>query len=339
MSSQPPASAIPAKRRRTDVDDASPGTPDTSTAIRYEKLWFEDGSVVLHVQNHLYRVHRTMLSKTFETFKDMFAVPQPLDQEMIEGCPVVHLHDDDAMDWQYTLEALYDTLFFGRLGSLKCPLTTVLVPLPGILRLCTKYRALAIRKTCIFILGNHFPVDSHRANYRSLKVHQHESAARTIAMARDTNAVTLLPYAFLCVADQNRGTHNMIYDSPLLTAEDKATALNGLYTLIRVQREHMFPFVDKFVPPPACRRHCRPEDCFEWYHRNVDRLIWFAFQWKDDEVLFKQASEELCPACHKMVVETFNEGRQKVWEMLPSIFRLGKDWDELRRIQNYDSDP
>lgn len=73
-------------------------------------LWFDDGSVVLHVEDTQFRVHRTMLSKHSVIFRDMFAVPQPPasdEEEMVEGCPVVLL-PDSAQDWTIVLKVLYN---------------------------------------------------------------------------------------------------------------------------------------------------------------------------------------------------------------------------------------
>lgn len=90
-----------AKRARTD-----PGIGDTPT--RSTEFWFDDGSVVLHVETTQFRVHRSILSSYSEVFRDMFAVPQPTGSgEIIEGCPVVQL-SDMADDWNIVLKALYE---------------------------------------------------------------------------------------------------------------------------------------------------------------------------------------------------------------------------------------
>lgn len=73
---------------------------------------FDDGSVVLRVKDPptLFRVHRALIARHSEVFRDMFAMPQPEngdDAEMIETCPVVDLHDS-ANDMSSLLRALYD---------------------------------------------------------------------------------------------------------------------------------------------------------------------------------------------------------------------------------------
>ena len=76
-------------------------------------LWFDDGSIVLHVESTLFKVHRSILSSNSEVFCDMFGVLQPsttnTSDGAIDGCPVVPL-PDQAVDWTHVLKALYDAM-------------------------------------------------------------------------------------------------------------------------------------------------------------------------------------------------------------------------------------
>ena len=106
----------PAKRQRCEdvastTSDADVSTPDPSQVqISYERadLWFEDGNVVLVAEGAAFKVHRGVLSRNSEIFRDMFGVPQPEHGETFEGCPVVHLTDSKE-DVRYMLSALCDT--------------------------------------------------------------------------------------------------------------------------------------------------------------------------------------------------------------------------------------
>ena len=71
--------------------------------------WMEDGNIVLAVQGKHFRVHRSILSANSEVFKNMFDCPEPNEgeNELIEQCPVVHLHDTTT-DVQMILKAMYD---------------------------------------------------------------------------------------------------------------------------------------------------------------------------------------------------------------------------------------
>jgi BTB/POZ domain len=104
----------PLKRARIESDGeaTSPsGNSDASTSnmTRHPELWFDDGSVVLHVEKTLFRVHRSTLATHSTVFSDMFRIPQPPDQDAIEGCTVIKL-PDSLDDVESLLKALYDPL-------------------------------------------------------------------------------------------------------------------------------------------------------------------------------------------------------------------------------------
>lgn len=88
------------KRARIDLEDPTDVT-------RHPDLWFKDGSIVLKVQKTLFKVHQSLLSSHSTIFADMLGVPQPPDQNTIEGCPLVEV-PDDAADFAYLLKAIYD---------------------------------------------------------------------------------------------------------------------------------------------------------------------------------------------------------------------------------------
>ena len=80
----------------------------TVSPCRSPDFWFDDGSVVLHVESTQFRVHRSVLSANSEVFRGMFSLPQPttVDRDLVDGCPVVRLADK-VVDWTHVLKALY----------------------------------------------------------------------------------------------------------------------------------------------------------------------------------------------------------------------------------------
>lgn len=72
-------------------------------------IWFEDGNVVLVAECVAFKVHRGQLERHSEIFRDLFSLPQPLDQPMFEGFPIVQLYDSPS-DITFLLRALYDGL-------------------------------------------------------------------------------------------------------------------------------------------------------------------------------------------------------------------------------------
>ena len=86
---------------------SSAATPELPPQpLRHPTFWLYDGSIILHVENTLFRVHQTILANHSEVFADLFTVPQPEDEQRIEGCHVVCLHDN-AKDFEDLLKAIY----------------------------------------------------------------------------------------------------------------------------------------------------------------------------------------------------------------------------------------
>ena len=112
----------PPKRARTG--DASSETEkmdveDLSKLKKHEKLWFEDGNIVLATDVHLYSVHRGVLAWNSTVFKDMLELPNvgntsnsAADDTAIgdswEGKPMVRMVGDHDEDVYHILMAIYD---------------------------------------------------------------------------------------------------------------------------------------------------------------------------------------------------------------------------------------
>ncbi|KAL1712089.1 hypothetical protein EV715DRAFT_268134 [Schizophyllum commune] len=343
MSFQPPTAdvqapssdlRVPAKRQRTDTE----GADTLSTPTRCQQFWFEDGSVVLCVGSTpgamLFRVHKTILANNSEIFKDMFSIPQPPGQEHIDDCPVIRLPDDPTRIWMELLAALYDILFFDKTMSLLGP--ACISRLGNVATLSTKYRFVSLRRKCISSLSSFGCVTSTlTTRARPLPF---IDATLLLQAARNANIPTLLPFAFLSVAYQDNGQQNMILDCPNLPVAEKAIALNGLQNLLELQRTLMFPFVDNFKNAKSCDADCELDvaECFPMLFLRPHALRFH--HGLDGRPLFEEAKGALCAHCYKDVCNMYYAGRQKVWEMLPSIFRVGNNWDELLRVQNYDAE-
>ncbi|KAG6871982.1 hypothetical protein C0995_014257 [Termitomyces sp. Mi166 len=124
---------------------------------RSAEFWLHDGSIVLSVENTLFRVHQTILVNHSQVFADLFSLPQPAEgDETIEGCRVVVLADDSAADFEDLLGAIYHPSHFDDLPE-DADLDELLEFVGGILRLSTKYIIPALRKRCVSLLTARFP--------------------------------------------------------------------------------------------------------------------------------------------------------------------------------------
>ena len=82
--------------RNMDSDTTGSGTK--APPIHHPDFWFHDGSIILSVQNTLFRVHQTVLSNHSGFFAGLFTLPQPSGEVVVDGCHVVPLYDDKVED-------------------------------------------------------------------------------------------------------------------------------------------------------------------------------------------------------------------------------------------------
>ncbi|TFY66287.1 hypothetical protein EVG20_g4798 [Dentipellis fragilis] len=132
--------------------------PEPSTDVgpikRHSEFWFDDGSIVLLAGGtEAFRVHRTILAAHSEVFRDMLLVgdPEAADQEMVEGCPVVHL--PDATDIRRLLTAIYNPLSFTQDKEMTLQLGERLC----YMRVASKYMISTVREDVIAHLRSLYP--------------------------------------------------------------------------------------------------------------------------------------------------------------------------------------
>ncbi|KAH9916564.1 uncharacterized protein BXZ73DRAFT_105759 [Epithele typhae] len=71
----------------TESLTAESGHSEPTTAnVRDEEFWFDDGSIILLVQNVEFRIYKGLLTEHSSAFVDLFSLPQPPTQS---SCPVV----------------------------------------------------------------------------------------------------------------------------------------------------------------------------------------------------------------------------------------------------------
>lgn len=78
-------------------------------SVAQSDIWFEDGNVILVAGGIAFKVHRGQLERHSEIFRDLFSLPQPVDQPTFQGSPIVQLYDSPS-DITFLLRALYDGL-------------------------------------------------------------------------------------------------------------------------------------------------------------------------------------------------------------------------------------
>ena len=131
-------------------------------------FWFRDGNIVIIAGSAAFKVHRGQLERHSEFFSDLFSIPQPIKQDLIDGCSYVELPDCPS-DVFYFLSALYDGLYesfflhsnliilISSHRYLQNPFASGFPALSAVLRLSTKYFVEHLRQHCLARLNADWP--------------------------------------------------------------------------------------------------------------------------------------------------------------------------------------
>ncbi|KAG5350367.1 hypothetical protein C0989_011323 [Termitomyces sp. Mn162] len=214
--------------------------------------WYDDGSVIIIVEETAFRVHKSILSQHSDVFADLFTIPEPAarESESLEGCSVVHLQDD-LHDFTQVIKAIYKPFYFDELPQ-NADLRKLLGFISGILKISTKYNLTRIRQKCIDILQGKFPTTLSGCEELVSSGYQYNATTvvSAIPLARETNVPEILPWAFYI--STNIDTDTLLAD-PVLSWRDKALCLAGKSQLWERQKEDTHKFLFEFARPSDCR--------------------------------------------------------------------------------------
>ncbi|KAK7681595.1 hypothetical protein QCA50_015328 [Cerrena zonata] len=125
----------------------------SATPVRDDTYYFEDGSFVLQVENTLFNVHRTILSKDSSIFSSMFQLPQG--ENAVDGMsddqPLI-LSGDNVSEFKHFLWALYALPH--ELMSIHTPQADV-VRLVDIARVSYKYHFKSLEAWALDAINDH----------------------------------------------------------------------------------------------------------------------------------------------------------------------------------------
>ncbi|KAF8216824.1 hypothetical protein K438DRAFT_1536917, partial [Mycena galopus ATCC 62051] len=182
-----------AKRQRTD----------SNATLTRSEIWFSDGNIVLQAARTQFRVHWGILALHSPIFRDMQGLPQPPDQPSVDGCSVVEL-SDDPVDVKIILKALYTPAApFPRKEGLPLPVIGALI------RLGRKYDFNYLLEPAVACLTSQYPTTlialaAVRGRVQEFKTIQWFRGIEfdIIALARENKILSILPYAYYCLAEK-----------------------------------------------------------------------------------------------------------------------------------------
>ncbi|KAF8127526.1 hypothetical protein K438DRAFT_2000673 [Mycena galopus ATCC 62051] len=178
--------------------------------VRADGLWFADGGLIIQAETTVFRVYRDFLAIHSAVFRDMLSIPIPVDAETMEGCPLVRL-TDSAADVACFLKALLYPQFF---ESFPAPSTFQIVA--AVLRMSHKYDVDVLRKRALVHLSRRFHTTLNGRDDESLDPDfGGRSLLAVITLARQIDALWILPYAFYCVCANPCADEYIINDAVL----------------------------------------------------------------------------------------------------------------------------
>ncbi|KAJ7684276.1 hypothetical protein DFH06DRAFT_1155176 [Mycena polygramma] len=327
--------------------DAEPTAPQ-----RVPELWFEDGNLVIQAGNSMYRVFRGILAARSPVFQDMLSFPQPPDSELVEGCPIVHLHDS-AADVHVFLKAIFDSSFF-----LSYPVKTDLDTISGCLRLSHKYGVEYLQRRALIHLSSAYPttlVDADapstapstaealkRSSWSSPRSLAHSLHVIQLVRAVDS-ALWILPLVFYnlsvdlakeLLSSRSHTSYHSLQRN--LSIQDQGDFFLGHHIQMTSAAADVMRFLSHPVDIEGCTSSARcSQERLQAIERNRPAMqeypslpldVWDEEDWDSLE------ESDLCPACIAVLKKTHQDARQAFWDGLPKIYGL-PSWKDLEEMK------
>ncbi|KAF7297688.1 BTB domain-containing protein [Mycena kentingensis (nom. inval.)] len=324
------ADAPPTKRRREEESDSD--LPVT----RSPAYWFEDGNIILQVESTQFRVTKSMLAMHSDVLRDMFLVPLPVNEPLVEGCHVVHLPGDTANDWTYLLEAMYPKICFER--------KVTPANLCAVLRLSHKYDCLAFRQECTRRLKAEYPA-TLKGYQKVMGQWTHMAPPKTssgghvqlVNTASELGLHSVLPSGFYqlthsCLSESEDGGDiaSQLAPADQIRFWKGCAFLSNLHAKSKTPERLCFGPKTSCIPCASCQT---PVACTarraELFDAALDsRLSARLFGgWK------MSWSTNICAACTAAARTACEQAEEDSWNTLPSLFGL-PSWEELLKMDS-----
>ncbi|KAJ7287207.1 hypothetical protein C8J57DRAFT_1460615 [Mycena rebaudengoi] len=318
-------SSPPTKRQRTE-----------DRPITRSTIWHDDGGVVLQADDTQFRVHWGVLSLHSPFFQGMRGLPQPPDQETVEGCPLIEL-PDTAEDFEHLLNALYHpavtnqkALSFAMIASF--------------IRLGRKYEFKELLDIAMIRLTFEHPTslqgydatlvitdvaDGRSPLYRATSiVHYGGILLDLVNLARENSLLSILPCAYYRVlvfhklVDIFDSIRRQDGTSATLTPTDQRTLVLARQKIYEAQWKtgNTLGWAGSVLGHGQCDSHCRSRSILDTIARKGAIVALYPV-----EIFLSR----FCVRCKSNAQESMALGRAKMWEDLPGFFGLPA-WAELK---------
>ncbi|KAK7013107.1 BTB domain-containing protein [Favolaschia claudopus] len=305
---------------------------------RVDYLWFPDADLVLRAENSMFRVSSGILAARSSVFRDMTTLPQPmpLEDETVDGCIVVRLHDS-AAEAKCFLRAIFDSSFF-----MPPPSTVLLTTVIGVMRLAHKYHIPYLFRRALSHLDVLYPTtlsefQTSTSPFPFRKHHHIIPDAESVSLVRavsEVGALWLLPAAYYSWINElppsSDAFNNLQPDELRLCWAAQLQCIRAVGMSYRFLRN---------LPTVSCSSNdqcidviCRAQDSLDRWSElqngdsalDLDPLGPGVFSYMNDQ--------QLCPNCETIGRRLFSEAQKQVWEQLPGMFTL-PTWEQLIKMR------
>ncbi|KAJ7665933.1 hypothetical protein DFH06DRAFT_1470181 [Mycena polygramma] len=318
----------------TEQDSCSLSNATGSAVSVRSEIWMPFGDIILQVGATHFRVNRDVLAKNSSVFRHLFSVPQPPNEETVEGCYVVEF-SDSAEDWALVLEVLYNPFL-----QKARPKFDVLA---AMLRLGRKYDIAQAHQDAVSRIHFEFPSDFNAFNDLDADMtqvrYQRGIYCDLLNLAFECGIYSSVPLlAFCCLRENKLETiFNGVErdDGSLATLSDdlKITMALSFGRMALFQHESLaWLRDDSAIPHRSCasRSRCTQQRnamarVIDQDHEGQFNLSYTIDQWDD------RWTGMLCGVCEEAATGIYELNRAKGWKMLLSFFGLG-EWKDLEDV-------
>ncbi|KAF7362240.1 BTB domain-containing protein [Mycena venus] len=323
-------SSPPVKRQRTE-----------NTPITHSDVWYKDGSVVLQADTQQFRVHWSVLCQHSSFFRNLEDLPQPPDQPLVDGCPIVEIQDA-AVDIEHLLKALYNPALFNEKAI---PFAYI----SSFIRIGRKYEFKDLFNIAVERLAFENPTtleeyvtlsdivkaagnpDPSFVHTTTRIVHYPGIHYDMLALARENNLLEVLPCAYYRIARMSMVTLFQEIQRPdgtvcALSSLDRTTCTLGHERILQAQWKpgNSLGWLMRWIPAADCTD---VSSCQRNRESLLNKIVLSAEVHSFITVSYIKAL--FCTACGDLVKAAVTAGRAKMWEDLPSYFDL-PPWSELK---------
>ncbi|KLO07728.1 hypothetical protein SCHPADRAFT_836207 [Schizopora paradoxa] len=314
---------------------------DLSKLKQHEKLWFEDGNIVLATDVHLYSVHRGVLALNSTVFKDMLELPNigttsnsaaggTAIGDSWEGKPLVRMVGDSDEDVYHLLKALYDIKFYSAYQPTSLPIIL------SLLRMSTKYNYSDIRNTLARHIERAYPSDLESMESRCFEdLYEgydnviYDFEFQLLFAALQCNLKTILPTLYFECATSRLAIILRVAEEHYLEKQQIDLLLCGHERMIEYAHEYG---IKQFVPQQSCAfMPCSRSrgQLLANYVKFSSLPIQHLLQ-KDEAVGDEELRKSICKSCSKVISENLEAFRLEIWNSIPGLFGLGT-WEDAKR--------